>query len=253
MKYQKLLWIGFWCTLTSCLYAAEPSAALTGANQAYQKKDFTTAIQQYEAILQQGYHSEALYYNLGNSYYRTNDLGKAVLNYERALLLDPNDADTQHNLQLVQSQLQDEIEPLPTFFLTTWWNMLGGLLPAQVWSILALIFLWMGIAGLTLWLLGRVRQYKKWGFIAGISLLIISLLGFTLANDRINQIQHSSRGVVLQKEIVLRSAPDTQSKEVFLLHAGATVQVLDQIGDWYKVSLRDGMQGWLPEVSFERI
>ena len=84
-------------------------------------------------------------------------------------------------------------------------------------------------------------------------MLIISLLGFTLANDRINQIQHSSRGVVLQKEIVLRSAPDTQSKEVFLLHAGATVQVLDQIGDWYKVSLRDGMQGWLPEVSFERI
>lgn len=253
MKYQKILWTSFWCTLTSCLYAAAPSASLASANQAYQKKDFTTAIQQYEAILQQGYQSEALYYNLGNSYYRTNDLGKAVLNYERALLLDPNDADTQHNLQLVQSQLPDEIEPLPTFFLTKWWNTLGGLLSAQAWSVLALILLWLGIAGLTIWLLGRVRQYKKIGFIVGISLLIISLLGFSLANDRIHTIKNSGRGVVLQKEIVLRSAPDTQSKEVLVLHAGATVKVLDQIGDWYKVSLRDGMQGWLPEVSFERI
>lgn len=254
MKYsKKLLLIGCWCAFAVWLHAAEPTAQLASANQAYQKNDFATAIKGYELLLQQGYRSEALYYNLGNSYYRTNDLGKAVLNYERALLLDPNDADTKHNLQLVQSQLPDEIDPLPDFFLTKWWNGLAGLWSAQVWSILALILLWAGIVGLTLWLLGRVRLHKKIGFIAGSSLLIISLLAFALANNRTKNIQNSGRAVVLQREIVMRSAPDSESKEVMKLHAGETLKLLDQIGDWYKVSLRNGEQGWLPDQSFERI
>jgi len=236
------------------LHAAEPTAQqLTSANQAYQQKDFATAIQQYEVLLQQGFHSEALYYNLGNSYYCANDLGKAVLNYERALLLDPNDADTRHNLQLVQNQLPDKIDPLPAFFLSKWWNGLGGVLSAQTWSIIVLVLLWVSVSGLTLWLLGRVRRYKKIGFLVGTSLLVGSLLAFALANSRTKAMQNSGRAVVLQKEIVLRSAPDTKSKEVFTLHSGATVQLLDKIGDWYKVSLRDGMQGWLPDESFERI
>lgn len=253
MKYRILLWICCWCITISWLSAAEPTTQLTNANQAYQQKDFAAAIQQYEALLQQGYRSAALYYNLGNSYYRTNDLGKAILNYERALLLDPNDADTKHNLQFVQDKLPDEIDPLPEFFLVKGWNGLGGLFSAQTWSVLALVLLWLGIAGLSLWLLGRVRLYKKIGFIAGSSLLIITLLAFNLANSRTKMMQYSGRAVVLQREIVLRSAPDALSKEVFVLHSGATVQLLDQIGDWYKVSLRNGEQGWLPEQSFERI
>lgn len=253
MKYRLFLLIGCWYVGVFWLHAAVPTAQLSNANQAYQQKDFATAIQQYEALLQQGYRSAALHYNLGNSYYRTNDLGKAVLNYERALLLDPNDADIKHNLQFVQDKLLDEIDPLPDFFLAKGWNGLGGLFSAQTWSLLALVLLWLGIAGLSVWLLSRVRLYKKIGFIAGSSLVIVSLIAFALANSRTKMIQDSGRAVVLEREIVLRSAPDNQSKEVFVLHSGATVQLLDQIGDWYKVSLRDGVQGWLPKESFERI
>lgn len=253
MKFRQLFFIGFYCLITFCLYAAEPSVQLASANKAYQQNDFTGAIQQYEALLKQGYRSAALYYNLGNSYYRTRDLGKAILNYERALLLDPHDADIKHNLQFVQSQLPDEIDPLPAFFLSKWWNALSGLLSAQTWSVLALILLWIGITGLSLWLLGTKRVYKKIGFVAGIIVLAISLFAFTLANSRTDIIQNSGRAVVLQKEIVLRSAPDTQSKEVFVLHAGSTVKLLDKIGDWHKVRLGDGVQGWLPDQSLERI
>lgn len=239
--------------ISALLQAAAPASLLESANAAYQKKDFSTAIQRYEQLLQEGYRSEALYYNLGNSYYRMNNLGKAVLNYERALLLDPNDADTRHNLQVVKDQLPDEIDALPPFFLSKWWNGIDGIFSVKGWSILALALLWLGLGGLTLWLLGRVRRYKKIGFMVGTALLVLSLLSFTLANSRRNTIQNSGRAVVMEKEIILRSAPDNKSKEIFTLHAGTSVKLLDQIGNWHKVALANGEQGWLPDKSFERI
>ncbi|MFN7117990.1 MAG: tetratricopeptide repeat protein [Saprospiraceae bacterium] len=253
MSYQKLLLTGYLCALVIALQAADPTAQLASANAAYQQNDFAGAIQQYEALLQKGYHSEALYYNLGNSYYRTNNLGKAVLNYERALLLDPNDTDIQHNLSLVRDRLPDEIDALPTFFLARWWNGLSGWLSAQYWSIMTIGLVWLSVAGLTLWLLGSARRYKKIGFIAGLSLLVLSLLTFALAGSRNQTIANSNRAVVQAKEIVLRSAPDEASKAVFTLHAGTTIQLLDQIGKWHKVVLQNGEQGWLPDASFEQI
>jgi tetratricopeptide (TPR) repeat protein len=243
----------FYCILLTVCGAANPAAQLASANAAYQKNDFAAAISQYETLLQQGYRSEALYYNLGNSYYRTGNLGKAVLNYERALLLDPNDEDTRHNLQLVQNKLPDDLDALPEFFLFRWWKDLSGLFSVNTWAVLAMSLLWLGAAGLIIWLLGKKRFYKKTGFILGTSSLIISGLFFFFTNDRAQEITNSGRAVVLQPEITLRSAPDAASKVVLVIHAGNTVRLLDQIGDWHKVALRNGEQGWLPKESLERI
>lgn len=248
-----ILIISFLVCFLVAIKAANPATELNRANQAYQSGNFLQAIEQYEHLLQQGYRSEALYYNLGNSYYRVNKLGLAVLNYERARLLDPTDADTKHNLQVVRNRLQDKIEPLPEFFLSKWWNGLRSQLSTNIWSAVALTLLWLGIAGLSVWLLGKVRFYKKWGFIAGIGLLLLSLLGFALANSRKQAIQNSGRAVILQPEIPLQSAPDPKSKIVLPLHEGTTIHFLDKIGDWHKVMLENGEQGWLPKGGFERI
>lgn len=233
--------------------ATDAAAQLTQANQAYQSKNFQQAIEQYEVLLRQDYHSKVIYYNLGNSYYRVDKLGLAILNYERALLLDPTDADTKHNLQVARNHLQDKIEPLPEFFLSKWWNQLRSQFSPNGWSVLSLSLLWLGIAGLSLWLLGKVRMYKKWGFILGLGLLLLSLIGFALANSRKQAIQRSDRAVILQSEILLQSAPDSKSQVVLPLHEGTTIRFLDKIGDWYKVGLENGEQGWLPKGSFERI
>lgn len=253
MNYRLLLSTACFWAWAFLLQAAEPTAQLASANAAYQNNDFIAAIRQYEVLLQNGYHSEALYYNLGNSYYRINDFGKAVLYYERALLLNPNDADAKHNLQVVRDRLPDEIDILPEFFIFRWQNTLSAWLSINNWAILTLVLIWLGVAGLSLWLLGKARWYKKIGFVAGVGLLVLGLLAFAVANSRNQRIKESNRAVVLAKEVVLRSAPDEQSKEVFTLHAGATVQLLDQIGEWHKVSLQNGEQGWLPDTSFERI
>lgn len=253
MIARSVLILVFCSFFSTFMQATEIAGQWSQANAAYQSGAFNKAIEQYEALLKQGYHSEALYYNLGNSYYRINKLGKAVLNYERALLLDPTDADTKHNLQVVRNHLQDKIEPLPEFFLSKWWNHLRSQISPNGWSALSLSLLWLGIAALSIWLLGKKEVYKKWGFILGISLLIISLIGFMLSYSRKQAIQNSGRAVILQSEVALQSAPDSKSKVILPLHEGTTFKFLDKIGDWYKVSLENGEQGWIPKANFVRI
>ncbi len=223
------------------------------ANQAYREGNFSEAIRLYEALLQAGYRSEALFYNLGNSYFRTDSLGRAVLQYERALVLDPTDADIQHNLEVVRSRLRDEHLPPPVILVVQWWNKISFSFSANVWSYGALISLWMAIGGLSLWLLGKARRYKKIGFITGVVLFSWSLLFFALANSRMQGDKGSRRGVVLEKETLLHTAPDIKSPVQDTLYEGATMQILDVIGEWHKIRLYDGAEGWLPANSFEKI
>lgn len=223
------------------------------ANQAYQAGDFAEAARQYNALLRQGYRSEALFYNLGNSYFRMDSLGKAVLNYERALLLDPNDADVLHNLDVVKNQLPEELESLPKFFLTAGWNHLSLSLSANAWSVLALVAVWLGVGGFVIWLIGKERRNKKIGFIAGVVLIISASLFFALAQHRTQLETNSHRLVVLENTVNLYSAPDEQSENLRALYEGTTLNLLDQIGAWYKVSLPDGSQGWLEQSTVEEI
>lgn len=251
---QKLLVIKILLFFSAGFLWANPAEQqLQAANEAYRAGNFEEAATQYEAILKEGYRSEALYYNLANSYFRLGEQGRAVLNYERALMLDPTDADTRHNLEVVRSRLQDEIEVLPEFFLAKWWRNITLSFSARSWSVFALVFLWLGITGLSLWLLGKRRQLKKIGFTAGVILLIISFLSFFFANNHQQLDENSSRAVILQTEVPMRSAPDLQSQVVLDLHEGTTIRILDKIGDWYKVALLNGEEGWLPEGAFEKI
>ncbi|MDX1940653.1 MAG: tetratricopeptide repeat protein [Saprospiraceae bacterium] len=254
MRKQKLLAISIIVLLGTIAWATTPpSQQLQDANAAYRAGDFAKACAQYDSLIKQGYHSEALYYNLGNSYYRTGKLGKAILFYQRALLLDPNDADTQHNLQVVQSHLQNDIEALSPFFLTKWFNNLSLELSTNTWSILALMSLWLGIVGLAFWLLGKVRRIKKNGFIAGVLLILLSFIAFAIAGHRARLENDSQRAVVLQPKASLHSSPDAQSAVIIEIYEGITLDLLDKIGDWYKVSLPNGEEGWLLKGSFERI
>lgn len=233
--------------------APEAERQMQRANEAYQAGDFAEAKRQYVALAEQGYQSEALYYNLANSYFRLDSLGKAVLYYERALLLDPGDADIQHNLEIVREQLPDEIDALPAFFLAKWWRNTSLAMSKSGWSTLALIAIWLGIGGLAIWLLGRERKFKKIGFVTGLILLVLGGVFFALAGSRVQLEDNSRRAVVMQTAVAMHSAPDEASEALMELHEGTTLRLLDQIGEWYKVELMDGNQGWLPKPAVEEI
>lgn len=217
------------------------------ANEAYKENKYTEALRLYEGLLEEGYVFPALFYNIANIYYRQHKLGLAILYYEKALKLSPRDKAIQYNLQLAKAQQLDQIEPLPPFFLHRWRQNAQSLLTANTWSGIGLVFLWLGVAGLVLWILGADRQQRKRGFIGGVILLLISIIPFYLAASRGSYEKHPGTAILLEMEYGLRSAPEEGSKVLVPLHEGVKLVIVDQIGDWYKVQLEDGELGWLPQ------
>jgi tetratricopeptide (TPR) repeat protein len=223
------------------------------ANKAYEANNFEKAASIYEQVLASGWRSPALHYNLANAYYRLNKVGKSILHYERALLLDPNDRDIRYNLSLVRENLPDDIESLPTFFLARWWNALRSLLSSGAWGWLALAMWWTGFGGFCVWLAGNTREVIKRGFIAGAFFLTLSLLPFSLALSRANYETATRQAVILVKTTALKSAPDDAGKEIQTLHEGTKVWLLEKLSGYWKIRLPNGETGWLHENDIGQI
>ncbi|TAK48050.1 MAG: tetratricopeptide repeat protein [Saprospiraceae bacterium] len=223
------------------------------ANKAYENGDFAQAAKAYEALLSDGFESAGLHYNLGNACFRQGELGRAILQYEKALLLQPGDASILHNLEFARQRTVDKFEEVPDFFLRAWWHRLRNLAASGVWSFTG-AFLWLaGFCALALWQLSRERRTRKASFFAGLALLLLSILPLSLALSRTAWEQHSGQAIISAGTASLRSAPDEAGTELYLLHEGTKLELLEKLGDWHKVQLPNGEEGWLPDGAFEEI
>ena len=246
-----IVWIGMLILLPGAL--AQPQITFDAANKAFQAKNYPEAIAQYEQLLAEGYRDEALYYNLGNSYYAAGQVGKAILHFERALLLDPDDENTRYNLAVARYHVQGEIDPVPPFFLLKWWRAARSAMSPSAWGILALLLFWAGLGGLTLWQLGKIRQHKKRGFLAGFIAIALSLVPLSLALSAYQHRNDTDEGILVVQQASLKSGADETSQELRLIYEGTRLELLDQINIWYKVRLENGETGWLSGDSFEEI
>ncbi len=233
--------------------ASDAEKLFQNANQAYQAGNFTLAVEQYETILKGGkLFSTELYYNLGNGYFRLNQTGRAILNYERAARLSPTDADIQTNLAVARGRVTDDIEAVSEVFFVKWYRLLRGLLTADAWSVFALFFLWLGGGGFAVWLLGKQRMWKKRGFIVGCVALPLSFLIFLIANNAV-KLSEATFGIVMSKETAFRNAPNENAPVTSTLHEGIKVEIEDKIGDLTKVKLANGEEGWVAATDIEKI
>ena len=239
--------------LLSIINATSPQDLFVQANEAYTKGQYQQAIETYEEVLATGNFSNEIYYNLGNAYFKTKQKGKAVLNFERALLANASDEDAAYNLAIVNQQLADNLEQVDAFFLKKWWQNFHQITSSGVWSFFTLAFLWLGIGGLILWLLSKERTKKKQGFIGGIAILLLSLLFFLAARSQADFEQNSKMAILLEPVLELKNGPDEQSTDILQIHEGLKLELLDEIDTWYKVKLSNGEQGWLPKGSVEEI
>jgi hypothetical protein len=180
-------------------------------------------------------------------------LGSATLQFERAHRLAPRDAGIRHNLEVVRAAQADALTPAPEFFLARWWRLVFQSLPAGGWAALGLLLLWSGMGGLIVWLLGRTRRQKKWGFLTGLALLAAAALPFALGASRVAWQKGGDAAVILARECSLRASPDTLGQELRTLREGLTVRLLDQFDEWRKVRLPNGEEGWLPAEAMEII
>lgn len=234
--------------------AAYPDSLWTAGVQAYSAGQWQDAAHQWEKIRGLGLESPRLYYNLGNAYFKQDNIGFAIVNYERSLKMDPSYTDARFNLQFAQSLAQDKIEAVPEFFLKTWGRHLCWLLPSDSWAVLFIVFLALTLALVLLFLLGRSVPARRTGFIAGIVSFAIALSCLGFAFWQRSDYRNADSAVVVKAVSSVKSSPDADSaKDLFILHEGTEVKLLDKIGTWHNIELADGRQGWMQSSDLEVI
>jgi len=239
---------------SSAVVPDDPNDLFQEANRLYQESRFQEARNTYLQVLESGYESKDLYYNLGNAHFKSGELGRSILSYERALRLDPGDADTRANLELARSLTTDAIEPMPRFWLLSamdWWV---NLLPRSV--LITLVALtWLSITGgLSFRILGRgprAGPLANWLMIGGGAGLL--LLGSTLL-AREEMLGGTEWGIVLAQEVAVQSAPSPEDDlTLFRVHEGTKVRLDQRTEEWSEVVLEDGRVGWVPTGAVEEI
>ena len=223
------------------------------AEEAYLTGDYGTAIDSYESIIESGWSGGMIYYNLGNSYYKIGQYGKAILSYERARRILGNDKDLMVNLKLANLHISDRIEPLPRFFLLRIFEGVGAALPVPRWAIIFLVAEW--VLAMTLIGLFTVRKFQ-WRRLLVVAFVVTGVIfilsgGFFLQQKIYRD--SLTEGVVLLGDVAVRSAPESDATKLFTLHEGAKMRILRDVSGWSEILLADGKKGWIPEISFETI
>jgi len=227
------------------VHADEIDALFLRGNEHYQNGDFAQARDAYLKILESGYESWEVYYNIGNTYFKEREIGKAILFYERAKRLEPQNEDVLFNLALVNLSTVDRIQELPTFFLTNWLRKLANLFSMGLLAtVVAISYVCVMVLLMLRTLTRRAKFYR---------VLVVSMIGvsFVLAISaglflfRVVEKETRVEAIVLTDKVFVRSAPDELSTEVFTLHEGVKVLVQDESSEWAKIRLADGKVGWL--------
>lgn len=233
--------------------AADADSLWRAGINAYAEGNWTGARASWESIASDGYISAELCYNLGCACFKDGDLAHSILWYERALKLDPSYKDARHNLEYARSFTQDRIESVPEFFLTRWLRSVRAWMSSDAWAVLALVLLALFLAMLLLFLLAD-GPARITGFFVGILMLLLcaGAFGFSLSS-RARSLD-ADRLVITVPVSVARSAPDQSSgTDLFILHEGSSAVVTDEVGEWAKIEISDGRQGWILKTEYEII
>lgn len=232
---------------------AQPENLLKEANQLYAANEFGKAIKVYESIIGQGFESPELYFNLGNACYKNQELTKAILYYEKAKLLAPNDEEIQFNIDLVNQFVVDKIEPLPRPFFLKWGQSILNLFTANGWAFISILTFIFVLCLAAFFIFARTITLRKISFSAAIFLLFISLLSFVLADKQKTKITHRNHAVIFSTTVTVKSSPSESGTDLFVIHEGLKVEIKEELGDWADIKLEDGNSGWIKKGVFERI
>lgn len=221
---------------------------------AYGTGNWQDAISAWEAISAEGYQAAELYYNIGNAYFKAGNNARAILNFERALKINPSYSDARFNLEFANSRIQDKIDVVPEFFLTGVMRKFSYTVSSNVWAFVAMLFFISTLALLLVFLLSASKSKRKLGFYAGIASLVLFFVSFSFARWQYSSYKSKDSAIIVAPISSAKSSPsDDTSNQLFVIHEGTKVKVLENIGEWSNIGLSDGRQGWLRTKDFEII
>lgn len=222
--------------------------------QAYTDGRWSECTESLKALESVGVVSPELYYNLGNAYFKSGDYPHAILYYERTLKISPSFEDARINLDFANSLIRDKIDAVPEFVLKSWARKVCYLMPSDFWAVISIVLFAAALALFLVFRLGASRGLRRTGFYCSIVALILSASSFGMARWQRNSYLRADGAIVMKPVASVKSSPSRDSsKDLFVLHEGTKVTVLDTVGEWKNISLSDGRQGWIEESDMEMI
>ncbi|MBI5538953.1 MAG: tetratricopeptide repeat protein [Bacteroidia bacterium] len=250
---KKILIIIFTVFVSFGSFALSTTAALDSATSAYKRGEFEKSVKVYETLLSEGMESATLYYNLGNSYFRLKNIPQAILNFERAKLLSPEDEDINFNLALASGFIVDKVNPIPEFFVYTWIKSVINLFTVNQWSVISLSLFIISLLLIITFLFSGKVSMRKMFFWLGILFFLVSVLSTVIALKSRSFIVNHNAAIVMQAVSTAKSSPNDNSTDLFIIHEGTKVTITEELDDWTEIKLADGSVGWIKSKDIEKI
>lgn len=212
----------------------------------YTAGNYQEALESWMNIYNTGFRSADLNYNIGNAYFKLNNIPAAILFYERAYLLDPSDENINYNLEIARSMTVDRFQAIPELFFVRWYDFISLFLHANTWAVISLISFVLCLVFISLYIYTSRYNHKVTGFWLAVVLVIISVgsIMFSLHNKSL--VYDSQKAIISIPQVSGKSSPDNSGTDLFVLHEGTKVSLEDEVGEWYEIRLSDGNKGWIP-------
>lgn len=231
--------------------SAQNETLFKKGNEAYNEGDYVKAADQYLEILDKGEHSAELYFNLGNAYYKLNQIAPSIYYYEKALLLRPNDSEIKNNLAYSQNMTLDAIEVLPETGLANLYKRFTGYLSFDQWAKTAVFFMILFVLLYIAFYFFRYSTRKRIAFIGSLLAILLSIISAVFAFIEHEDFKTDNPAIVFAQESQVKTEPNDRSQQAFVLHEGTKVNVLEELNQWKKISLADGKAGWISSESIK--
>ena len=224
------------------------------ANASYVEGRWADAVSDYEKIADMGLESAALYCNTGDAWFKDGNVPMAILYYERALNIDPSYSDARYNLELLNSAVQDRIDPVPELILKAWARKVCWMMDSDSWAVCFLVLLAFSLALMLVFVLAPTAGWRRTGFFTGIAVLLLAVASLAFSIWQKNDYMNADDAIIMRPVTSVKSSPSSESStDLFILHEGTKVKVLDTVGKWNNIELADGRQGWIPSDDIEII
>lgn len=231
--------------ISTVVLAQNANELFVTANTLYKDGKYQEAIKLYEKIEAYKKVSSELYYNLGNAYYKLNKVAPSIYNYEKAILLNPLNEDAKNNLVIAKKLTLDRIEELPkSVFQRINENFLQKI-TYNTWAIIVLLLSFSAAILYLFFYFSDTPNKKRFFFTTSILSFILLIAAFAITYSQYNQSKNTINAIVFSEEVDVKNAPTKDADEIFMLHEGTKVKVLDTVDKWNKIKLVDGKIGWV--------
>jgi len=231
--------------LSTVTMAQNNNALFEQGNKLYNDGNYIEAIEKYKTILDNGKQSAAVYFNLGNAYYKLNNVAPSIYYYEKALKLAPHDKDILNNIAFARNMTIDEIDTIPEVGFSKFVKSVTNMMSFDAWAKISVALVVLFAVLFLGYYFSRTTLKQRLAFVGSWVAVVLACTALSLAYHKYNLEKSDKPAIVFAKEAQIKSEPNLRSAEAFKLHEGTKVQILDTVNNWKKIKLADGKTGWI--------